>query len=57
MRQALTAIYEPCDFADLLDSLDKVAKIYGNSADSKALREQILNAKQNREQYNTQVKT
>lgn len=43
MEQALTAIYEQHDFDDLLDSLDKLAKIYGHSADVDNLREQIHN--------------
>ncbi|MFI3222141.1 MAG: tetratricopeptide repeat protein [Methylococcaceae bacterium] len=43
MEQALTAIYEQHDFDDLLDDLDKLAKIYGHSADVDNLRKQILN--------------
>lgn len=43
MEQALTAIYEQHDFDDLLDSLDKLVKIYGHSTDVDALRARILN--------------
>ncbi|MCX7093694.1 MAG: tetratricopeptide repeat protein [Methylobacter sp.] len=43
MELALAAIYEQHDFDDLLDDLDKLAKIYGHSADVDNLREQILN--------------
>lgn len=42
MEQALAAIYEQHVFDDLLDNLDKLAKIYGHSADVDVLREQIL---------------
>lgn len=43
MEQALTATYEQHDFDDLLDSLDKLAKIYGHLTEVDSLREKILN--------------
>lgn len=42
MEQALTAIYEQHDFDDLLDYLNKLAKIYGHSSDVDGLRGKIL---------------
>ncbi|MFA5017567.1 MAG: DUF2225 domain-containing protein [Methylobacter sp.] len=42
MEQALTAIYQQHDFDELLDYLNKLAKIYGHSADVDGLRELIL---------------
>ncbi|MFI3189979.1 hypothetical protein BCS42_07410 [Crenothrix sp. D3] len=42
MKQALTAIYQQHDINSLLDDLDKLARIYGQSPEIEALREQVL---------------
>jgi tetratricopeptide (TPR) repeat protein len=42
MEQALTAVYHRHDFDDLLDALDKLSRIYGDSVEVDALRELIL---------------
>jgi tetratricopeptide (TPR) repeat protein len=43
MEQALTAVYHKHDFDDLLDALNKLSRIYGDSVEVDALRELILN--------------
>ena len=42
MKQALTAIYQQHDINSLLDDLDKLARIYGQSPEIEALRKQVL---------------
>jgi tetratricopeptide (TPR) repeat protein len=42
MKQALTAIYQQHDIDSLLDDLDKLARIYGQSPEIEAVREQVL---------------
>ena len=43
MERALTTIYQKHDFNDLLDYLNKLAKIYGHTVEVDTLRGQILN--------------
>lgn len=45
MQQALTAIYQPHDFADLLENIDKLIRIYGDRAEFATMRELIVTAR------------
>ncbi|MDP3332022.1 MAG: hypothetical protein Q8S55_08530, partial [Methylococcaceae bacterium] len=42
LKEALTTIYQQHDIDSLLDDLDKLARIYGQSPEIEALREQVL---------------